>query len=64
MAFGAAVLVIGLIIWLAASGLFENKVFVAVLLGVGTALLLAGGWAVIRLTRYQLAGRASLSWPA
>ncbi len=58
LASGAAVLVIGLIIWLAASGLFENKVFVAVLLGAGNALLLAGGWAVIRFTRYQLAGRA------
>ncbi len=58
LASGAAVLVIGLVIWLAASGLFENKIFVAVLLGAGNALLLAGGWAVIRFTRYQLAGRA------
>ena len=58
LASGAAVLVIGLIIWLAASGLFENKVFVALCLGAGNALLLAGGWAVIRFTRYQLAGRA------
>ncbi len=58
LASGAAVLVIGLVIWLAASGLFENKVFVALLLGAGNALLLAGGWAVIRFTRYQLAGRA------
>ena len=58
LASGAAVLVFGVVIWLAASGLFENPIFVAVLLGVANALLLAGGWALIRLTRYQLAGRA------
>jgi hypothetical protein len=58
LASGAAVLVLGVVIWLAASRYFENPLFVAVLMGVGNALLLAGGWALIRLTRYQLAGRA------
>ena len=54
---GGALLVLGLVIWLATEGLFENKVFVASLLGACTAVLLAGGWAVCRLTRYELAGK-------
>jgi hypothetical protein len=58
LASGGALLVLGLIIWLAAEGLFENKLFVAVLLGVGNAALLGGGWALIYFTRYQVAGRA------
>src|SRR5262249_12560616 len=58
LASGGALLVLGLIIWLAAEGLFENKLFVAVLLGVGNAALLGGGWVLIHFTRYQIAGRA------
>ena len=57
LASGAAVLVLGVVIWLAAT-VFDKPIYVAVLLGVANALLLAGGWALIRLTRYQLAGRA------
>jgi hypothetical protein len=58
LASGGALLVLGLVIWLAAEGLFENKLFVAVLLGVANAALLGGGWALIHFTRYQIAGRA------
>jgi hypothetical protein len=58
LASGGALLVLGLLIWLAAEGLFENKLFVAVLLGIGNAALLGGGWALIYFTRYQTAGRA------
>jgi hypothetical protein len=58
LACGGALLVLGGIIWLAAEGLFQNPTFVAVLLGAGTLALLAGGWAVCRFTRYELAGRA------
>lgn len=58
LASGGALLALGLIIWLLAQGLFENKLFVAVLLGAGNALLLVGGWALMLGTRYQLAGRA------
>jgi hypothetical protein len=58
LASGGALLVLGLVIWLAAAGLFENKLFVAALLGAGNAGLLAGGWAVLRYTRFQTAGRA------
>jgi hypothetical protein len=55
---GAALLVIGLVIWLAAEGIFGNPVVVAVALGLGNGALLAGGWAVIGGTRYKTAGRA------
>lgn len=58
LASGGLLLVLGLVIWLAAAGLFENKVFVAVVLGVANAAVLAGGWALIRFSRYQIAGRA------
>ncbi len=55
---GGALLVLGLVIWLAASGFFEDPKFLAVCLGIGNALLLAGGWTLILRTRYQTAGRA------
>jgi hypothetical protein len=55
---GGALLVVGLVIWLAASGFFEDPKFLAVCLGLGNALLLGGGWALILRTRYQTAGRA------
>jgi hypothetical protein len=58
LASGGALLVLGLVIWLAAAGVFQNKLVVASLLGVGNLALLLGGWAVIRLTRHELAGRA------
>jgi hypothetical protein len=55
---GAVLLVLGLVIWLAALGIFENPLVVAVALGIGNAAVLGGGWAVIRFSRYQTAGRA------
>ena len=58
LASGGALLVLGLVIWLASLGLFENPLVVAVSLGLGNGLLLAGGFALIRFTRYQLAGRS------
>jgi hypothetical protein len=58
LAGGGALLVLGLLIWLWAEGIFQNKVFVAVLLGSANAALLAAGWALIRLTRHETAGRA------
>jgi hypothetical protein len=58
LASGGALLVLGLVIWLAAVGLFDDKLFVAVALGVGNAVLLGGGWALIHFSRYQIAGRA------
>lgn len=55
---GGALLVIGLVIWLATVGLFDNALFIACVLGAVNAAVLAGGWAVILKTRYQTAGRA------
>ena len=55
---GGVLLVLGLIIWLATLGIFKNPIIVAVALGIGNGAVLLGGWAVIRYTRYQTAGRA------
>jgi hypothetical protein len=55
---GGVMLVVGLIIWLATVGVFENPVVVAVVLGAANAAVLAAGWATIRWSRYQTAGRA------
>jgi hypothetical protein len=55
---GGVLLVLGLVIWLATLGIFKEPLVVAVALGLGNAAVLAGGWATIRLTRYQTAGRA------
>jgi hypothetical protein len=58
LAFGAALLVLGLVLFLYAAGVFANPVVVAVLMVAGTVALLGGGWYVIRATAYQTAGRA------
>jgi hypothetical protein len=58
LASGAALLVLGLVIWLAAEGYFAKPLFLAVCLGVANAVLLASGWALIGFTRHQMAGRA------
>ncbi|HEV3116789.1 MAG TPA: hypothetical protein VGY58_07030 [Gemmataceae bacterium] len=56
--FGAFLLVVGLVIWLAALGVFEHKEVLATIMGVANVAVLAGGWATLRYTRYQTAGRA------
>jgi hypothetical protein len=58
LASGAALLVLGLVIWLAAEGYFAKPLFLAVCMGVVNAVLLVGGWALIGFTRHQMAGRA------
>ena len=55
---GAVLLVVGLVIWLASLGLFQNPIVIAAAMTAGTVATLGGGWATIRRTRYQLAGRA------
>ena len=55
---GGVLLVLGLVIWLATLGIFKNPVVVAFALGIANAALLGGGWAIIRFSRYQTAGRA------
>jgi hypothetical protein len=54
---GGVLLVVGLVIWLAAVGVFENPVVVAVTLGGVNLAVLASGWATIRFSRYQTVGR-------
>jgi hypothetical protein len=58
LASGGVLLAVGLVIWLASLGVFKNPLVVATCLGAGTLVLLAGGCAIIKLTRHQLAGRA------
>jgi hypothetical protein len=58
LACGGALLVLGLVIYLASIKFFEDPRFVAVALGLGNLALLAGGWALIYYTRHQIAGRA------
>ena len=58
LALGGALLVVGLVIWLATLGIFKNDKVIAVALGLGNAALLGGGWFVTTRTRYQTAGRA------
>ena len=55
---GGALLVIGLVIWLATLEMFKKPIPIAVVLGIGNAAVLAAGWATIRYSRYQTAGRA------
>jgi hypothetical protein len=58
LAVGGTLFVLGLVVWLAARGVFENPAVVAAALGAANLAALAGGWAVTRRSRYQTAGRA------
>lgn len=57
MALGGGLLMIGLVIWLATIGFFDDPLTVAVLLGIGNLAVLLGGVALIQWTRFQTAGR-------
>ena len=68
MAIGGGALVLGFVGWLWSIGIFENPLVVALILGVLTLSVLGAGIALIRRTRYQLAGQgltllASLAMP-
>ena len=58
MSCGAALLVLGLVIWLWSIGVFENKLIVASCLGAANFATLAVGVAGARYSRYQTAGKA------
>ncbi len=58
LGFGGALLVLGLVIWLATLGVFKRPWVVAACLGAANAAGLAGGWILAGRTRYQTAGRA------
>jgi hypothetical protein len=55
---GGVLLVVGLVIWLASLGVFKDPLVVAACMGAGTLGVLAGGCAIVKRTRYELAGRA------
>ncbi len=55
---GGSLCVLGLIIWLASQGVFENKIVLAAALGTGSVAMLAAGWLVTLKTRFRLAGQA------
>src|SRR4029077_5014187 len=55
---GGALLVIGVWVYLWAECVCANPTVIAAFLGTATAALLGGGWALLRRTRYQTAGRA------
>ena len=56
MQLGGGVLVLGFVVWLWSIGLFENPLVVACMLGGLTLSVLGAGVALVRYTRYQLAG--------
>lgn len=58
LASGGGLFVLGLVLFLYTKGVFENKFVVATGLGIANAAVLAAGWAVVRRTRYQTAGKA------
>ena len=54
---GGGMLILGFVIWLWSVGIFENPIVVASVVGAATMGTLAAGVAMVRLTKYQLAGR-------
>ena len=68
MGSGGALLMIGFAVWLWSVGIFENPLVVAASVGAATLGAVAVGVFLVRMTRYQLAGRwlallGSLSLP-
>jgi hypothetical protein len=55
---GGGLMVLGIVIWLASLGIFQNPLAVATLLGVGSLATLAGGCFIALRTRFETAGRA------
>lgn len=64
LSLGGGLMVLGLIIWLASLGVFDNPLVVAVAMGAGSLVVLGAGWYVSLETRYKLAGQASPFWAA
>jgi len=55
---GGGLMVLGLIIWLASLGVFQNPLAVEAAIAIGSLALLAGGWYVVLRTPYRVAGQA------
>ena len=57
MACGSGLLMLGFVVWLWTVGIFENPLVIAAASGAATLGVLAAGMSMIRMTRYQLAGK-------
>lgn len=57
MMLGSALLVLGLVIWLATQGFFDDPLVIAVCAGLVNVIILGGGVYLLRYTRYTTAGR-------
>jgi len=57
MMLGSALLVLGLVIWLATQGFFDDPLVIASCAAVANLAVLAGGAYLLRLTRFETAGR-------
>ncbi|MEX1042937.1 MAG: hypothetical protein WDZ51_20045 [Pirellulaceae bacterium] len=57
MMVGAGMLVVGLVIWLATQGFFDDPLTIAIGMGIGNLAILGGGAALLKWTRFELAGR-------
>lgn len=55
---GGGLCVLGLIVWLTSLGIFENKLVLAAVMGVGSLAILGAGWWVSLKTRFRIAGQA------
>lgn len=55
---GGGLCVLGLIVWLTSLGIFENKLVLASVMGIGSLAILGGGWWVSLKTRFRVAGQA------
>ncbi len=55
---GGGLGVLGLVIWLATSGIFENPIVLAGALILGSLAILATGWCIALKTKYKIAGQA------
>jgi hypothetical protein len=60
LAAGGTLFVVGLGLLLWSLKVFEHPEVVATCLGLGSLAILAGGWALLALTRFQAAGRATM----
>ena len=61
---GGVLLVVGLVIWLATLGNLQNPLVVAVSLGIGNAVVLAGGWATSAFPAIRPPAGRLRCWPA
>ncbi|MHB8969347.1 MAG: hypothetical protein ACYC3X_16520 [Pirellulaceae bacterium] len=55
---GGGLSVLGMIVWLTSLGIFENKLVLAAVTGLGSLAILGSGWWISLKTRFRVAGQA------